>query len=484
MNWRLVLVLATIGLLLMVAAVEISRAEDDDKYEIEIAPYNVTVGAKTVMVNPGDTIYWNGTYDMRIFGWPGTVYEEEDEYRLIDITSYPVRIFIDPKFWVPGEYHTYMDEDEEHGNTLAFFIAKDKEEVVKNATTYPEYTGINQSKVFEPYLPLERKYISDILVARGDMLVYSHPAITNLTTFWMFGARGGLYAKPCYDGNVTIAAAELNTLETGSYTVLLLNPGKNTVPEALYNDHREEIYSPFIGRENISMGGMGPVVMLPKFLAWLEKYSDDAVLKMDLQLEQPHIELAGIDMQYFNIDSLRVSGYTNLANESEIYITIDENNESAKVKRQKRYSTTALSISAGEMRQFTANVPFDETNITIGMHTVWAHGNYSALVIHEYYVYHAPEGQVTPVATVKYIGGNLFVPTPTPEVKEVEKVVTQEVIKVVTREVTPKPEVVRKEQEDALYGLMGWVARLVVLVIVVISGVIYARSVYIRRWKK
>jgi hypothetical protein len=455
----------------------------DTSPDIIIAPHEPGYNWTTRDVSQGETIYWNETVDLtKVEGWYGKVYKEDHESTVIDVSSFTTHIIVDPVVFPVGTYYQWAEFEEPQGNTLAFYVMAENTTIPVNETSV-NFTGVNVSQVKVVDLPLERKMIGDILVARGDSLIYENPLINNKTRVWVFGRENYLYNISCQDGNFAFTSDQIYELDPNVYTIVLDNPGKNTITEAFYDPDKEEIYSPFIRKPVLKVAGLGPQVTLPKFRKWLSDNSDDEVTVLTMNVQDPYIEIRQIDMQYFDIDSLRVSGYTNLANQSEIYVTLDEDNITSKVIELPKFKTIAIARSPGEMRQWELNVPFDEFNATVGQHTVWAHGDYSALAIVQYYVYNMPEGQQTPVPLIKYVGGNEWLEKPTPEVVVTERVVTQEVIREVTVEVTPSDQQIRKQQEGIFFDVLVLIGQAIFFGGCGIGIILYLRSVYIRRNK-
>ena len=423
----------------------------DDDHETVKAPFNVTVGAKTKDVKQGDTVFWNETVDLRKVCWEGCIfYREGDKDRLIDASAFTVRIFIDPNFWEPGVYNQWADYDEPHGNTQAFFVKEYNWSAVVNETA-EEFAGVNATQVYEADLPLEHKVISDILVARGDDLHWDNLLITNQSTVWIFGRVDGAYNLSCEDGYVDIGADIFEAMEPGKYRFVVMNPGANTINEALYDEEDEVIRSPFYWIDPLEIEGFSPQVVYEKLKKFMRQ-SDDGWDEYLLTVQNPEIQIMTLDRQYSLVDTLHVEGYTNLKNQSVIKVSIDEDNKTMDILKRERFDAVATSLSAGEMRQWEISVPFDEENMTAGWHSVYARGPYGSFARTGYTVRLMPEGQERPQEYYKVVGGNVFIPTPTPEIVNVTHTVT--VVKIEQRmiEKEPDPAVVRKTAEDIAIG--------------------------------
>lgn len=433
---RVVFYLAVLGVVLMFfCAFLMVVGTASAKSGSEQAPYNHTARAITRDISQGGTVYWGETIDMRRFTagndfMPGIVYNENDPERLIDINGYTVKIFIDPEFWPVGEYHLWFEEDEPNANTLAFFVAATKITPPVNETSV-NFTGINESAVIPVKMPLEDRRVADIVSARGDPLYYENPLITNTSKVWIFGPVYGLYNVSCGNGSVMIDADTMSVLRPGSGTLLIVSPGKNTIVEAWVDNKSETIRSPFYWVKPVDIKGMAASVVYDKFVAWVAENTDDELTALSFSYEEPMIEITRLDRQHFALESMRVAGYTNLMNNSVINVSVDDGYFKEGARYSVRFETNATSYHAGELRQFDISVPFDEDNMTAGWHDIVARGNYGAYARTQYTVYELPAEREEPDQTFKVIGGNIFIPTPTPitvlneTVKTVERVRTE-----------------------------------------------------------
>ena len=435
MNWRGVLFWFAVGVaLICLLGVESAYA----RTETVPAPFNVTVGAITRSVDQGNTIYWGETVDLRkVGGWYNLVYNENDDERLIDISAYQVRIYIDPKFWPVGAYYQYSEYEEGHGNLLAFYVKSSRAPVQVNQTV-ANFTGVNLSHVIDQSLPFEERRVSDILVARGDPLYYESERITNKTSVWIFGNEYGIYNLSCQNGYVFIPAGKFSELEPGSYKFVAISPGENTISEAQYDAESDTVRSPFYWVEPLNIRGNAAGVSYEKFIPWLRRNSDDVVSVLKLEVQDPMILVDVIDRQHFSIDTLRVGGYTNLMNGSLISVVVDEDRYKEGSIYLQPFKANASAYHYGQMRQWVVSVPFDEPNMTPGWHDIAVRGVHGAFARVGYTVYEMPEGRTPPNQTFKVIGGNIYIPTPTPITITNETVKTVEVVRYEVRtEVEP-----------------------------------------------
>jgi hypothetical protein len=104
------------------------------------------------------------------------------------------------------------------------------------------------------------------------------------------------------------------------------------------------------------------------------------------------------------------------------------------------------------MRYFDYGVPLYLGLLSPGQHTVTVKGGrYDTEMTVPFFIYEAPAEHYRPNETIRYVGGNEWKPTPTPEIQIQKEVVTQIVERVVTVEVTPAPEVVKEQQGKVIH---------------------------------
>ena len=477
MNWRNFLIVILIGMLLIVFVCEVAHGEEDED-DYQTAPFNATVGARTKDVHQGDTVFWNETVDLRKVCWEGCVfYREGDEHDLIDASSFTVRIFIDPNFWTPGEYHQWSDYDEPHGNTLAFFVEKYNWTPAVNETS-EAFTGVNETFVQRPVFPLEGKNLGDILIARGDELHYRNDGITNASRVWIFGRVSYLYNISWSHGELYIPSRLTGTLEAGYYTVIIDQPGPNTITEALFDEREETIRSKFYDAQRLRLFTYSKDTNAAAFKQWLRENTDDEITEMTLVVQDPLIEIMTFDRQRSAVDSIRLEGYTNLKNQSILTVTLDEDVRTKEILAREKFTTAAIEEAPGSMRQWSISVPFDEGNATLGWHVLTVRGALGAEMPLWFTVSPIPEGQERPSEYYKVVGGNIYIPTPTPVVVVNESVRTVEKVRIETRTETVVEKVDYGKLAETLVVTYGLPA-----VVLILLGRI-ALKAYVRKGKE
>lgn len=455
-----------------------------------ITSYNCTPDMPGPTINPGDVIYWNQCYDFDIVrGWYGKVVHETGE-PIVDVNFFTHRIFIEPSVFRTGKYYQWADYEEPHANNFMFVVAESNITKQEIANITANESVINQSILTMVHYNLPEKPVADYLAARGDPVAWNNSKFTNLSRVWLFGVNEKVYDYPANDSQLYIPASVIQSLEPGYYKVVVDNPGMNTLIESIYDPEKELITSPIRKTPEIEIAGLSPRVVYSRYLPWLLKYSDDVITEYDLKVEEPYVEIVGINTMYENaLPSIRVDGYTNLIPGTTIYCILDEDNRTVNILKPERYIGTATGDKLGNMREFRITVLFDYENETSGQHSVTAHGTFGAFMTAGFPVGSMPAGQERPPAFIKYVNGTIWNPPPPPQI--IVQVVTTEVVREVIKEipVPPSDEQVRRVQEEVIksYLMTG------LIIIAVIGGLLYVRFIIIRgrkvrwdwyRWKR
>ena len=455
-----------------------------------ITSYNCTPDMPGPTINPGDVIYWNQCYDFDIVrGWYGKVIHESDS-PIVDVNYFTHRIFIEPSVFKKGKYYQWADYEEPHANNFMFVVAESnitKQEIV-NITA--NESVINETVFTRYYYKLPEKPVTDILVAKGDPLIWNNSLITNASRAWLFGVNEKVYDFPGNDFQLIIPAQIIEPLEPGFYKVVIDNPGKNTLLEASYEPNKEIISSPIRKTPDIPIKGMSPRPVYDRIIPWLKRYSDDEIYEYELKIEEPYVSIVGIDTSYNkDLPSIRVDGYTNLITGTKIYCILDEDNRTVNILKPERYYTTAEGDKPGTMREFRVSVLFDYENMTPVQHSITAHGTFGSFMTVGIPVGQMPEGQQRPQEYIKYIDSTIFHPTPTPQI--IIQMVPTEVIREVIKEipVPPSDDQVRRVQEEIVKCYL----MIILVILAVIGGALYIRSIIVRgkkfrwdwyRWKR
>jgi hypothetical protein len=444
MNVRNFLVLLAIGLFLICVCIVISAsavATDEQihtyaRYDPNITySINCTPLMNVTTVNPNDEVLVGSCVDLRIVeGWYGRLAHESGK-PIVDVSAYTRTILINPEIWIPGSYFQWAEFEEEHGNLYMFTVVTEEttKEEVEVFTQNVSVANFSALVKFEYNLP--EMVVGDILVAREDPLSYNNSWITNQTKVWFFGVQDRLYDVPCLNGQLIVNASLIQSLRPGMYYVLFDNPGQNTIPEAVWNEEKERVESPLRITPYLEVPGYDPRTVYEKIVPWLRQYSDDQLIVQKMELQEPYVDIRGIETVYSNrTDVLQVDGYTNLAVGTKVYAVIDEIyglRDTLVVPRT--YDVVRGEVNkSGTIREFRIYPPFDLQNKTAGHHNLTVHGSFNTFSTVDVPVGLLPEGPEPPIEYVRYVNSTLWNPTPTPEIKYVDKEVIKEVVKVET----------------------------------------------------
>jgi|GEM_PF-6224257 len=393
------------------------------------------------------TVYWGETIDMRLVVYPPYYLYHPDTGKIVDVSSFTRRILIDPDVFPVGQWDKYSQYVEGAGNNVAFYVKAvkpanviEEENAVANSTNTTGMTII----AAPPSSTLKKQHVSDILVAKGDPLTYDTGTEGINAKVWIFGTSDMLLDIPVNDGLLVLNSSQTTNLKADEYHLLVQTAGENTVPEAKYvkasngnPSTTEHIESPFRTAPNLEISGLGAQILYPKFKDWLAKNTDDDVKEIKFEVQAPSIEISSIDETFSgNISVWYIQGYTNLAPGTEVRAIFDENKTTARSLRANTFTGIVYGDIQGDMREFAIEMPIDYENVPVGEHFVTVRSAYDVYNTVQRYVYNMPAGQEKPAETTKYSGGNIFVPTPTPEIVRVPG---PEVVRTVIVTITPTP---------------------------------------------
>jgi hypothetical protein len=183
-----------------------------------------------------------------------------------------------------------------------------------------------------------------------------------------------------------------------------------------------------------------------------------------------------------NVTLFDVKGYTNVQPGTIMNFALDEKDQT----RVHWFNTTAMNGNPGDMRTFEVFIPVYWDDLKAGvMHTISGYTDIGGSIFRDFPVRESPDHSFIPEQSVKWIDDrNPWVPTPTPIT--VTQVVTQMVT--VTIPVTPSNEQVLAQQLEAVnitetqketdyWNGVKVAAVIVVILVILIGGILYLRSV-------
>lgn len=493
MNWRdpeLLLAAATIviaALLIVVFVPQISAAPDN----------NVSYPR----ITQGSIVYLNETYDISgVTGWADKIawYGAYAVYPDPSISPQVITLpglthtsatsqyyyYIDPAIFTkyPGDwfqyYGTSQTAPEPNANLLAFRVEFSRP-VVFNATNQSgviSYNVLNNvTTVNQPVKPfiLPTKMVSDYIVARGDDL---NVTVNQSTHVWIFGRVDGVYDRATVNNSVDFQRDVIQSLEPGAYKILMQTPidPNITIFTVKYDADTNTIrwFQPDTFTVNsLLLDGMSPMVVLDK-LEHIFPQSRDTYKVFNLAVQEPYVSIERFDTAWINgAEVLDVRGYTNVANDTPISVTLDPQRQTVRSFKENTFIGYVQDEGNGNMRDYRVLVPIDPNNMANGMHTLEANTTLGGEVYHDFPIEEMPADSYAPNATVRYVGDrNPWVPTPTPVI-EVHNVTGPmvTVIQTVTIPITPDQAQLDQTARKALDDEVSfWI---VVVLLVVMAGI-------------
>lgn len=416
------------------------------------APGNLSESRTVYQGNPynPEVVCWNETVDLTLVqGWYGMLVRLPYG-NTVDVSTFTRKIFVDPAVFPEGFYYQWSPFEERAGNTLSFEVRRTCPLPVpgfsiENKTVVLNESFRNITQITNYKLP--ERHIADIFVARGDGFAYNNTLIVNNTRIWLFGRTDSQYDVLPRNGSFELNSSEVDNLEVGEYKVVLVNRGIMTVPQLSYNVTKEQIR--YDVPPPLDIRGYSPLVAYEKFKDWMQMYSDDNLTEIGMVVEYPKIEITNVDETeipgiYGNesiaTPALDISGYTNVAHGSKVWALLDEERRDPEEIAYMNATSEAYGPDVGMMREFRVRLPFFWNDTAPGEHFLTVHTVHDAYSRISFWVYDIPEGQERPKAYMRYINGNLFVPTPTPQV--ITKIEVHETVREVVRYLpapTPTP---------------------------------------------
>lgn len=464
-------------------------------------------------ISQGDIIYINDTVDITgVSGWPGP----DGEYRIAWYGRYTdsyspgeadpayilelpgksrmagsksqYRFYVDPDVFYERTGYWYqfisnssnLNGNEAAGNLRVFYVSSNYRTLTNASNNQTEFVYFprNYGPNITPVVPLlPERHVTDYLVAKGDRLPFGYDGLR----IWVFGREKGIYDKR----DRVLSQEELSSLEVGTYKLVMQYPGKNTIYEATYSD--ETLIPGLYGKKPIPVRGMAAPVVHEKFKEMLAD-SDDEITTYNLVIEDPSLTINRADEIFVKGQPfLDIRGYTNVANGTDISVTLDEGQSYYKLIQNRLVHGTAVRTYPGNMSYWQVLMPIDYDHLaaTAEMHTLTARTALGGFVVKDFKVTELPADSYRPNATVKYIEDrNPFVPTPTPIIqKEVVRVPGPERVVTVVTVITPDVSDYGRVVEGVVWAFVSSAA-LVGAGIVVLLILAWALTVWLRGRKE
>ena len=389
----------------------------------------------------------------------------------------------------PGYWYRYNGGWDSHANNRAFYV------VLTNQSFENQTANITVEQMYLPPVPpvVPERHVADYLLARGEPFNVTY----NITkaSIWIFGRVNGIYDRRVdVNGTAYFNETETQGLEPGTYTLVYYSPGidRRFDLRVINNTQLKYFDSDEFEIKTIDITAYSPLVVLDR-LRSIAGMNDDNFTEYKLEVQDPAIEITSVDTllmydydNYNETGVFQVRGYTNLANNTNLSFVLDESKTPARMlgqsRMQNRWNTTVLAVeNPGSMRYFDIGIPVNLAEIPIGEHNITAYGDLGARMDVTFWNYNLPEGQTRPNQTRHYIGGNEFVPTPTPEIVIQKEVVHEITTLVVNVPVTPSDDQVHAAQDKVTWEAISTIAGGAGVILVALGAGLYIIRLYYRR---
>ena len=471
-----------------------------------VATSNKTPYNNNTRIGQGDCVELGGVYDITgVIGYSFSLPDNYFAYYGKYVTSFDptsdddtnvlykytlpfqraklIQFYIDPVIFKErvGFWYQYTGEYERSANKRAFLVSDNCTPVDKPQynNAIPVVAGSENKTIIIPnQTVLETRHVSDIVLARGDPLYIN--ATPGEFQAWLFGGITSVLAKEI---NTTGNKIIFDTVDTknwgaGSYTLILEDSGRNGIYEIGYEvdtrtpDKKDLLVPALRSLDIVDITGYQPSMIREELEKMIPENKDDTYIKYKIEVQNPYVEIVGYqEIQTQKANYLEIVGYTNKIPNTPVTIYIDLDT----ANKYKPIVVYATDTGAGNYRTFHAYFDIEYNEMPAGDHSITAKlsdGTFSKV---DFYIYE----ELAPVNRTKYykfVGGDPYIPIPTPIV------VTKEVIKEVVK--TEYKTVIQKDPVDydalAKNVIMTLVLPVVILIMVGVIPGIYLITVAVR----
>jgi hypothetical protein len=384
---------------------------------------------------------------------------------IIQITSYQHAVYLDPMKYKVGTWFKWDGAYEAAANNIAFEIypgVRPAPIVTATPTIDPMITLIPE----KPTVPAA----THIVMARGDTLKfkYGSAGLSGNGYLWYFGNApdSGVYGVSMNTSpgvySYTFLSKETQNLVPGWYTGYLQTANSNGWQDVFYNAATNSLDSPYKSVMPVKLDGFIPTRVQAELdvMRANKQFSDDQYVSITLEVKDPYIR---ITQYYEQADNIIVEGVTSLSEGTEISFILDPDHYPIQsVKGQNTIKVKATGDLKAD-RNFKVSIPVNWGELSLGAHPILAtvdKGNIHLtteqdvritmiwvnpaptqigvkLVVEEYgsHVTNASEQ-----AFIQTVNGTIqMVPTVTPKIVYVDRVVTIYLTPVPVYTFTPVP---------------------------------------------
>jgi hypothetical protein len=436
-------------------------------------------------ITQGDKVYIGETVDISgVTGWSDTLVYWGGEFSSIDEPMYKLtlppkmrlgngssqyRFYIDPKIFGDriGNWYAWYGTEESHGNNIAFKVAYG-ERKIDNDTILNITVDRKQEEQFIPP-PVPTKEVARYLVARGDNLTID---VSYPSRLYIFGDKDGIYNLRSINNSVYINESLIQNLRVGEYTLLIQQTGNDNEFNVIYDNKKKILHSLYSSTDNfetndIDLTSYSPPLFLSKLKDEITK-TNDYYNTYTLAIQDPSLDIISRDdLDVNKIKLLQLKGYTNTAKGTKLCFGIDEEIQNKSLD-YKPTCTFAEGDEIGNMRYFIVSVPFSYNDLSVGEHFITGNTEIGGSQTVSFNVYSTWDSTPRNVTT-KYIAGNEFKPTPTPEIIRVVEtqivrvIETQIVVEQLTPDLKQLYETTKKSQDTIILQIGGGLLFLIII---------------------
>jgi hypothetical protein len=471
---------------------------------------------ETLHIENGQCVPLNATVDIASLGWgvPKISYygRYEDSFSIpngsdvIKSITMPNTVSKLSKYYIgPTEFENYIGywyqnynrDADQQGNVRMFKVNYTCPPKVVKEIIVPNFT--TTEKIIPDKLEdLNERREASILIARGDNSMIQY--IDTPSHWWMFGIGNGIMDEnTTTNGKFFIPSSQTKSFRTGSYDVVVVQPGPNKLYEATYQpDYKfpgntftsKVIISPIRSVTPIDITSMfeNPKVVEDRLIGSVKKSIDDTYKIYTVSFQEPEIQITRLDVltNPSNDSYYDLRGYTNMINGTVLTVKIDPKAINSKNKQFRVFTTKAFGADPGVWRQFNTVIP--AVDLSPGFHDIEISAPNGANQIVQVYKYKDLAPHVTPPPFVEYYGASPFI-TP---VKIIQTVTVPVPGPTVFITITPSVEQIEAAQNKAVNNsFWGWVITIGIILIMVFvlyllvpRSIKYAISVYKRLYLK
>jgi hypothetical protein len=343
--------------------------------------------AGCVVEEQGDPVYLGETCDVsRVVGWKSQFayfasgVESETPTKIVDVSGFMYRHYIDPNKYVVGDWYKWEGMYERGGNNWAFRVM----EGTRNETTpLVNVTPIPTKKPGAAAIVIPKD--THILLARGDdgIIKYGLDAgvvggVQQDAYLWLFGtgevktqviSYKMIYSENDLGHRYDFTPEETNLFDLGGYTGYIQFIGKNGRQDVFYDKSTNSLDSPYKDVKPIKLDGLLPANIQKEFetLTKPSGYSDDFLVPISMEVTNPDVTIK----EYYEQDNdIVIIGTTTMSEGTVLVVQVDPDNFALAEEVAANKHVTEAEGKISEPRRFSIQFPLKWDEMAIGHHKI------------------------------------------------------------------------------------------------------------------